>query len=55
VILSSEESDDDRVKRGLRDAEALLHVLKPLTEAVWAGDPRLKLVQSLALAECRWL
>ena len=49
VVVSPEEGDDDGFERELRDAEVLLHILKPVTEEVLSGAPRLRLVQKIGV------
>jgi len=44
-----DEFDDAAFAREMTDAEVLLHVLKPVTAAVIAGAPRLRLVQKLGV------
>ena len=44
-----DETDDAGFARAIEDAEVLLHVLKPVTAAMIAGAPRLKLVQKLGV------
>ena len=39
----------DSFQRELRDAEVLLHILKPVTEGVLSGAPRLRLVQKIGV------
>jgi phosphoglycerate dehydrogenase-like enzyme len=48
VVVSPEE-DVARFARDLRDAEVLLHILRPVTEEVLAGAPRLRLVQKIGV------
>ncbi len=49
VVVSPEEGDHDSFERELRDAEVLLHILKPVTEEVLSGAPRLRLVQKIGV------
>ena len=44
-----DESDDDGFVREIADADALLHVLKPVTAAMIAAAPRLKLIQKIGV------
>jgi phosphoglycerate dehydrogenase-like enzyme len=44
-----DESDDAGFARELAGAEVLLHVLKPVTAAMIAGAPRLRLIQKLGV------
>ncbi len=48
-ITVVEETDDPRLREELADAEVLLHVLKPVTAAMIAGAPRLKLIQKIGV------
>ena len=48
VVVSPEE-DDSRLASELRDADVLLHILKPVTDEVLAGAPRLRLVQKIGV------
>ncbi|MDP8949860.1 MAG: hydroxyacid dehydrogenase [Actinomycetota bacterium] len=48
VVVSPEE-DAAKFASDLRDAEVLLHILKPVTEEVLAGAPRLNLVQKIGV------
>jgi phosphoglycerate dehydrogenase-like enzyme len=48
VVVSSEE-DVAKFASDLRDAEVLLHILRPVTEEVLAGAPRLRLVQKIGV------
>ena len=48
VVVSPEE-DDARLASELRDADVLLHILKPVTDEVLAGAPRLRLVQKIGV------
>jgi phosphoglycerate dehydrogenase-like enzyme len=48
VVVSPEE-DVVTFARDLRDAEVLLHILRPVTEEVLAGAPRLRLVQKIGV------
>ena len=49
VVVSPEEGDDGSFGRELRDAEVLLHILKPVTGEVLAAAPRLRLVQKIGV------
>jgi phosphoglycerate dehydrogenase-like enzyme len=49
VVVSPEEGDHDSFERELRDAEVLLHILKPVTEEVLSGAPHLKFVQKIGV------
>jgi phosphoglycerate dehydrogenase-like enzyme len=49
VVVSPEEGDHDKFEKELRDAEVLLHILKPVTEGVLSGAPRLRLVQKIGV------
>lgn len=44
-----DETDDAAFVRGMADADALLHVLKPVTAEVIAAAPRLRLIQKLGV------
>lgn len=44
-----EETDRDGFTREMRDAEVLLHVLEPVTEAVMGAAPRLRLIQKIGV------
>lgn len=44
-----DEADEATFAERMREADVLLHVLKPVTEAVMAAAPRLKLVQKLGV------
>ena len=44
-----DEADDARFAQESADAEVLLHVLKPVTAAMIAGAPRLRLIQKLGV------
>jgi phosphoglycerate dehydrogenase-like enzyme len=44
-----EEADKNRFLREMGDAEILLHVLEPVTAAVIAAAPRLKLIQKIGI------
>jgi phosphoglycerate dehydrogenase-like enzyme len=44
-----DETDDAGFAREIADAEVLLHVLKPVTAAMIAGAPKLRLVQKLGV------
>ena len=48
VVVSPEE-DVVTFASDLRDAEVLLHILRPVTEEVLAGAPRLRLVQKIGV------
>jgi phosphoglycerate dehydrogenase-like enzyme len=48
VVVSPEE-DVAKFASDLRDAEVLLHILRPVTEEVLAGAPRLRLVQKIGV------
>ena len=48
VVVSPEE-DASKFASDLRDAEVLLHILRPVTEEVLAGAPRLRLVQKIGV------
>ncbi len=48
VVVSPEE-DVAKFASDLRDAEVLLHILRPITEEVLAGAPRLRLVQKIGV------
>ena len=48
VVVSPEE-DAARLAGELRDAAVLLHILKPVTDEVLAGAPRLRLVQKIGV------
>ena len=48
VVVSPEE-DVAKFSSDLRDAEVLLHTLRPVTEEVLAGAPRLRLVQKIGV------
>jgi phosphoglycerate dehydrogenase-like enzyme len=48
VVVSPEE-DAAKFASDLRDAEILLHILRPVTEEVLAGAPRLRLVQKIGV------
>ena len=50
VVVSPEE-DVAKFASDLRNAEVLLHILRPVTEEVLAGAPRLSLVQNPRLAQ----
>jgi len=49
VVVSPEGGDEDRFKRELQDAEVLLHILKPVTEEILEGAPRLRLIQKIGV------
>ncbi|MCX8498583.1 MAG: hypothetical protein ORN25_04375, partial [Caulobacteraceae bacterium] len=44
-----DEFDEPRFSEAMLTAEVLLHVLKPVTEAVIANAPHLKLIQKLGV------
>jgi phosphoglycerate dehydrogenase-like enzyme len=48
VVVSTEE-DEAKFADDLRDAEVLLHILRPVTEEVLVGAPRLRLVQKIGV------
>ena len=48
-FVVSPEEEVARFAGDLRDAEVLLHILKPVTEEVMAGAPRLRLVQKIGV------
>ena len=48
VVVSPEE-DVAKFASDLRDAEVLLHILRPVTEEILAGAPRLRLVQKIGV------
>ena len=48
-IAIVEESDRDGFAREMLDAEVLLHVLEPMTAAMIAAAPRLRLIQKLGI------
>ncbi len=48
VVVSPEE-DAAKFASDLSDAEVLLHILRPVTEEVMAGAPRLRLVQKIGV------
>src|SRR3712207_8780794 len=48
VVVSPEE-DAAKFASDLRDAEILLHILRPVTEEVLAGAPRLRLGQKIGV------
>ena len=49
VVHACAEADDDRFAALMREAEVLWHVLKPVTAAVIAGAPRLRLIQKIGV------
>ena len=51
LVVVSPEEDIAKFASNLRDAEVLLHILRPVTEEVLAGAPRLSLVQNPRLAQ----
>ncbi len=48
VVVSPEEGET-KFLSDIRDAEVLLHILRPVTEEVLAGAPRLSLVQKIGV------
>jgi phosphoglycerate dehydrogenase-like enzyme len=48
-LVVSPEEEVARFAGDLRDAEVLLHILKPVTEEVLTGAPRLRLVQKIGV------
>jgi phosphoglycerate dehydrogenase-like enzyme len=48
-IVVVDESDDVSFAREIASADVLLHVLKPVTAAMIAGAPRLKLIQKIGV------
>jgi phosphoglycerate dehydrogenase-like enzyme len=48
VVLSPEE-DGARLASELRDADVLLHILKPVTDEILSGAPHLRLVQKIGV------
>jgi phosphoglycerate dehydrogenase-like enzyme len=48
-IVVVAEDDDASFEREIRDADVLLHVLKPVTAAMIAQAPRLKLIQKIGV------
>ena len=49
VVAACAEADDARLAALLPDAEVLLHVLRPVTAAVMAGAPKLRLIQKIGV------
>jgi phosphoglycerate dehydrogenase-like enzyme len=49
LVVVSPEEDVAKFVSNLRDAEVLLHILRPVTEEVLAGAPRLRLVQKIGV------
>ena len=49
LVVVSPEEDVAKFASDLRDAEVLLHILRPVTEEVLAGAPRLRLVQKIGV------
>jgi phosphoglycerate dehydrogenase-like enzyme len=49
LVVVSPEEDVAKFASNLRDAEVLLHILRPVTEEVLAGAPRLRLVQKIGV------
>ncbi len=49
LVVVSPEEDAARFASDLRDAEVLLHILKPVTEEILAGAPHLRLVQKIGV------
>lgn len=48
-VVVSPEKDEARFVSDLRDAEALLHILEPVTERILASAPRLRLIQKIGV------
>ena len=48
-ITIVDESDTAAFAREMQDADVLLHVLEPVTDAVMAGAPRLQLIQKIGV------
>jgi phosphoglycerate dehydrogenase-like enzyme len=48
-VVIVDEDDKARFAREMLDAEVLLHVLEPVTDAVIAGAPRLALIQKIGI------
>ncbi len=46
-VSACPEADEARLAALLREAEVLWHVLKPATDAMMAGAPRLRLIQKI--------
>src|SRR5215212_1999057 len=49
LVVVSPEEDVAKFASDLRNAEVLLHILRPVTEEVLAGAPRLRLVQKIGV------
>ncbi len=49
LVVVSPEEDVAKFASNLREAEVLLHILRPVTEEVLAGAPRLRLVQKIGV------
>ena len=49
LVVVSPEEDVAKFASDLRDAEILLHILRPVTEEVLRGAPRLRLVQKIGV------
>jgi phosphoglycerate dehydrogenase-like enzyme len=49
LVVVSPEEDVAKFASDLRDAEVLLHILRPVTEEVLRGAPRLRLVQKIGV------
>jgi phosphoglycerate dehydrogenase-like enzyme len=49
LVVVSPEEDVAKFASDLRDAEVLLHILRPVTSEVLAGAPRLRLVQKIGV------
>jgi len=48
-IVAVDESDDERFYREIAEAEVLLHVLQPVTAAMIAAAPNLRLIQKIGV------
>ncbi|MBA2619305.1 MAG: hydroxyacid dehydrogenase [Rubrobacter sp.] len=48
-VVVSPEKDEARFVSDLRDAEALLHILEPVSERILASAPRLRLIQKIGV------
>jgi phosphoglycerate dehydrogenase-like enzyme len=48
-VIIVDEADDDAFRAAMRDAEVLLHVLRPVRAEDIAGAPRLKLIQKIGV------
>ncbi len=48
-VVVIDEADEDAFAAEMREAEVLLHVLKPVTAAVIAAAPRLRLIQKIGV------